>query len=123
MADEIEEAAQRLLAFLPEETRSFVEGDEQLVGMTQLMTENAKRCGVKVSDALWHDGAQDEEWPYIWKVDGEPVEYCAYVNGTWSAHIASIGVRPVYADTFPEMFDRLLEVIQEMRGNDSAGEL
>ena len=44
MADEIGEAYERLLAFLPEETRAMLGNAKHILGMTQLVAENAKRC-------------------------------------------------------------------------------
>ena len=70
MADEIGEAYERLLAFLPEETRAMLGNAKHILGMTQLVAENAKRCGVEVRGDDWDWGLGNEWWDEAWSICG-----------------------------------------------------
>lgn len=113
MVDEIEEAAQRFLAFLPEETQALLDGAEHILGMTQLVAENAKRCGVKAKGDGLDWGLGNEWWDEEWNICGVYFSISEPDNGDpWVA--TPRGERPpkIEALTFPELFDRIVEAAQ-----------
>lgn len=110
--DEIEEAAQRLLAFLPEETRAMLGNAKHILGMSQLVAENAKRCGVEVSGDDWDWGLGNEWWVEAWSICGidftisEPDD-----SDPWTA-VQRRGSKPkIEAPTFPELFDKIVAAV------------
>lgn len=120
MADEIEEAAQRLLAFLPEETRAMLGGAKHILGMTQLVAENAKRCGVKVKGDEWDWGLGNEWWDEEWNIRGidftisEPDD-----RDSWIA-VPRRGSKPkIEAQTFPELFDKIVTAALEIQAEET----
>lgn len=116
MADEIGEAYERLLAFLPEETRAVLGNAKHILGMTQLVAENAKRCGVEVRGDDWDWGLGNEWWDEAWSICGidftisEPDD-----RDPWTA-VPRRGSKPkIEAPTFPELFDKIVTAALEMR--------
>lgn len=118
MADEIEEAAQRLLAFLPDETRALLDDAEHILGMTQLVAENAKRCGAEVVGPGWYWGLGDDCWDETWAVCGvglriDPPRW--HDRKLWAAKFWSGQRQEVEAFTFPELFDKIVATAMEIR--------
>ena len=114
MADEISGAYERLLAFLPEETRAVLGDAEHILGMTQLVAENAKRCGVKVSGPGWDGGLNDDCWEETWTVSG--VSFI--IEWPHSNYYRSWTARRNWADTemkapsFQQLFDKIVAAAQ-----------
>lgn len=113
MADEIEEAAQRLLAFLPEETRALLDDAEHILGMTQLVAENAKRCGVEANGPDWDGGLGDDCWEERWSVCG--VSFI--IQWPYSNYYRSWTAQRDWADTeikapsFQQLFDKIVATV------------
>ena len=117
MADEIGEAYERPLAFMPEETRAVLGDAEHILGMTQLVAENAKRCGVKVSGPGWDGGLNDDCWEETWTVSG--VSFI--IEWPHSNYYRSWTARRNWADTemkapsFQQLFDKIVATAMEIR--------
>ena len=105
--DEIEEAAQRLLAFLPEETRGLLGGAENILGVTQLVAENAKRCGVEAAGPDWDSGIGNDCWEEKWSVCGVSFTirwpYSNYYK-SWTARRGWADAE-IKAPSFQQLFD------------------
>lgn len=115
MADEIEEAAQRFLAFLPEETRAALGESEHILGMTQLVAENAKRCGVEATGPGWDSGLGEDDWGETWTVCGAAVSIQTpmwHRQKLWEARPWRGVLKPkIEAPTFPELFDKIVAAV------------
>ncbi len=115
MADEIEGAFERFLAFLPEETRGLLDGAEHILGMTQLAVENAKRCSVEASGPDWDCGINNDCRDETWAVCGvglkiEPPRW--HPRGLWAATFWRGSKPKIEAFTFPELFDKIVAAAQ-----------
>lgn len=118
--DEIEEAAQRLLAFLPEETRAMLGNAEHILGMTQLVAENAKRCGVEAGGDDWDWGLGNEWWDEAWSICGIDFIISEPDDGDpWTA-VPRRGSKPkIEAPTFPELFDKIATAALEIQAEET----
>ena len=121
MADEISGAYERLLAFLPEETRAMLGGAKHILGTTQLVAENAKRCGVEVSGPGWDGGLGDDCWDERWTVCGVSFTiewpYSNYYR-SWTArrNWAEPGIE---APTFSGLFDKIVAAALEIQAEET----
>lgn len=121
MADEIEEAAQRFLAFLPEETRALLVDDEHILGMTQLVAENVKRCGVEAKGPGWGSGLGDDCWDETWEICG----VCFTISWPYSNYYKSWtaqrywGSPEIKAPSFPQLFDKIVAAATAEREADT----
>lgn len=121
MNTEVVEAFDRFLAFLPEETRGLLDGAEHILGMSQLVAENAKRCDVKVSGPGWDGGLNDDCWEETWTVSG--VSFI--IEWPHSNYYKSWTARRNWADTemkapsFQQLFDKIATAALEIQAEET----